>query len=193
MDWDAKVWNCPLSIMKNGRPRRVPLTPEAVAILERRSKVAKGGYALFPEGKAKLGDHVLRDTMRRVALQSSTPGKLASPTDIATASPIGHAHSPYQKTSANVRFPTSTKMKRVARTPAATCSNNVAPSWRSGRTTLWERRRRIMRNVKPGRQSAHLRWRKSGGTSRLANGRSRGCWPGGDLGSAGLATWDFRA
>lgn len=79
VDWDAKVWNCPPSIMKNGRPHRVPLTPEAVAILECRSKVAKGGYVFFLEGKVKLGDHVLRDTMRRVALQSSTPGKLASP------------------------------------------------------------------------------------------------------------------
>ena len=60
------VWTIPASRMKNGRPHRVPLTPEAVALLERLPRLDGSPYVFFAPRGGMLSDMSISAVMRRM-------------------------------------------------------------------------------------------------------------------------------
>ncbi|MCR9151910.1 MAG: integrase arm-type DNA-binding domain-containing protein [Rhodobacteraceae bacterium] len=60
------VWAIPASRMKNGRPHRVPLTPEAVALLESLPRLDGSPYVFFAPRGGMLSDMSISAVMRRM-------------------------------------------------------------------------------------------------------------------------------
>ena len=60
------VWTIPASRMKNGREHRVPLTPEAVAILESLPRLDGSPYVFFAPRGGMLSDMSISAVMRRM-------------------------------------------------------------------------------------------------------------------------------
>lgn len=60
------VWNIPADRMKNGRPHRVPLTAEAVALLEALPRLNGSPYVFFAAQGGMLSDMTLSAVMRRM-------------------------------------------------------------------------------------------------------------------------------
>lgn len=48
IDWDAKLWNIPAERMKKKRPHTVPLSPQALALLETIKPISDRGEFIFP-------------------------------------------------------------------------------------------------------------------------------------------------
>ncbi|AXB03939.1 integrase domain-containing protein [Aeromonas caviae] len=55
IDIDAKVWNIPEDRMKKERPHRVPLTPQAISLLERMKPISGHRPFVFPGYRDPLG------------------------------------------------------------------------------------------------------------------------------------------
>ncbi|MBL0560425.1 integrase domain-containing protein [Aeromonas hydrophila] len=55
IDFDAKVWNIPADRMKMERPHRVPLTPQALALLERMKPISGHRPFVFPGYRNPMG------------------------------------------------------------------------------------------------------------------------------------------
>ena len=55
IDFEAKVWNIPADRMKMARPLRVPLTPQALALLERMRPISGQRLFVFPGYRNPLG------------------------------------------------------------------------------------------------------------------------------------------
>ncbi|MFQ2069913.1 integrase domain-containing protein [Aeromonas veronii] len=55
IDLDAKVWNIPAERMKMDRPHRVPLTPQAISLLERMKPISGHRPFVFPGRRDPLG------------------------------------------------------------------------------------------------------------------------------------------
>jgi integrase len=55
IDFEAKVWNIPADRMKMARPLRVPLTPQALALLERMKPISGQRLFVFPGYRNPLG------------------------------------------------------------------------------------------------------------------------------------------
>ncbi|WP_420326562.1 tyrosine-type recombinase/integrase [Mameliella sp.] len=60
------VWTVPASRMKNGREHRVPLTPEAVAVLEALPRMDGSPYVFFAPRGGMLSDMSISAVMRRM-------------------------------------------------------------------------------------------------------------------------------
>jgi integrase len=60
------IWTIPASRMKNGREHRVPLTAEAVALLESLPRMAGSPYVFFAPRGGKLSDMSISAVMRRI-------------------------------------------------------------------------------------------------------------------------------
>jgi integrase len=60
------VWTIPASRMKNGRPHRVPLTPEAVAVLEALPRLDASPFVFFAPRGGMLSDMSISAVMRRM-------------------------------------------------------------------------------------------------------------------------------
>lgn len=55
IDFEAKVWNIPADRMKMDRPHRVPLTPQAIALLERMKPISGHRPFVFPGYRDPMG------------------------------------------------------------------------------------------------------------------------------------------
>lgn len=55
IDLDAKIWNIPAERMKMDRPHRVPLTPQAISLLERMKPISGHRPFVFPGRRDPLG------------------------------------------------------------------------------------------------------------------------------------------
>lgn len=90
-DANRWVWNVPASRMKNGRPHRVPLSTEAVALLEGLPRLEDSPYVFFAARGGMLSDMSISAVMRRMQdaeVQAGKPGFL-DPTSKRPAVPHG--------------------------------------------------------------------------------------------------------
>lgn len=69
------VWTIPASRMKNGRPHRVPLTSEAVALLEALPRLEGSPYVFFAPRGGMLSDMSISAVMRRMQAAQEKAGK----------------------------------------------------------------------------------------------------------------------
>jgi integrase len=85
------VWTIPASRMKNGRPHRVPLTPEAVSLLRALPRLDGSPYVFFAPRGGMLSDMSISAVMRRMQdakAKAGEPGYL-DPTSKRPAVPHG--------------------------------------------------------------------------------------------------------
>lgn len=69
------IWTIPASRMKAGREHRVPLTAEAVAILERLPRLEGCPYVFFASRGGQLSDMTISAVMRRMQEAEQTAGR----------------------------------------------------------------------------------------------------------------------
>lgn len=75
----AAIWTIPAARMKNGREHRVPLTAEAVALLERLPRMEGSPYVFFAPRGGQLSDMTISAVMRRMQeaeVKADRPGYL---------------------------------------------------------------------------------------------------------------------
>lgn len=68
------VWTIPASRMKNGRPHRVPLTPETVALLESLPRLDDSPFVFFAPRGGMLSDMSISAVMRRMQAAQEKAG-----------------------------------------------------------------------------------------------------------------------
>jgi integrase len=71
----AGVWTIPASRMKNGRPHRVPLTAEAIAMLESLPRLEGSPYVFFAPRGGMLSDMSISAVMRRMQAAKEKAGE----------------------------------------------------------------------------------------------------------------------
>lgn len=69
------VWTIPASRMKNGREHRVPLTPEAIAILENLPRIQGSPFVFFAPRGGMLSDMSISAVMRRMQSAKEVAGE----------------------------------------------------------------------------------------------------------------------
>lgn len=69
------VWTIPASRMKNGRPHRVPLTPEATALLEGLPRLEGSPFVFFAPRGGLLSDMSISAVMRRMQAAQEKAGE----------------------------------------------------------------------------------------------------------------------
>lgn len=74
IDFDRAVWTIPADRMKMKRPHRVPLSPQALAVLEQAKRIHRTEH-VFPNGKGvALSDMALTKTLRDMGMQCTAHG-----------------------------------------------------------------------------------------------------------------------
>jgi integrase len=71
IDLDAKTWTIPAERMKAGKEHRVPLSPQALALLQSLPKERGNGH-VFIGTRAKIGERTMQVTLARIR-QGVTP------------------------------------------------------------------------------------------------------------------------
>ncbi|MCA1775557.1 MAG: integrase arm-type DNA-binding domain-containing protein [Loktanella sp.] len=79
VDLDAGLWVIPAERMKMGRPHRVPLTGEAVALLRALPRMAGGQHVFWSARGGALSDMALSATMRRMQATEERAGRPGYP------------------------------------------------------------------------------------------------------------------
>lgn len=72
-DLDAKVWSIPAARMKAGRPHRIPLSPEALRVLEAARPASRAGF-VFPGTRGPISDMTMSRFMSRRGLEARPHG-----------------------------------------------------------------------------------------------------------------------
>ena len=131
IDMDAAVWTIPGERMKTGKPHRVPLSREAVAVLTEARALDNGFGHVFPATTVSRSSvrppfHSFKRALRRAPL--CTAG--------APPSAIGQPKTPAHRTRLwSWHWPMRSGHRWNAPMPARTCSTSAGRSWRNGRTT----------------------------------------------------------
>lgn len=74
VDLERAVWTIPAERMKTRKAHRVPLSPQALAVLEEAKAIRRGDY-IFPNGKGvALSDMALTKTLRDMGLDCTAHG-----------------------------------------------------------------------------------------------------------------------
>ena len=74
IDLDRAVWTIPADRMKMRRPHRVPLSPQALAVLEEARAIRRSDH-IFPNGKGEaLSDMALTKTLRDMDMKCTAHG-----------------------------------------------------------------------------------------------------------------------
>lgn len=74
IDFDRAVWTIPAERMKMRKPHRVPLSPQALAVLEQAKSIRRSDY-IFPNGKGvALSDMALTKTLRDMGMECTAHG-----------------------------------------------------------------------------------------------------------------------
>lgn len=76
VDFDRAVWTIPAERMKMRKPHRVPLSPQAIAVLEEAKAIRRGGTDhIFPSSKGgALSDMALTKTLRDMGMDCTAHG-----------------------------------------------------------------------------------------------------------------------
>ena len=76
VDFDRAVWTIPAERMKMRKPHRVPLSPQAIAVLEQAAAIRRAGSEhIFPNGKGVvLSDMALTKTLRDMGMDCTAHG-----------------------------------------------------------------------------------------------------------------------
>jgi integrase len=75
VDLDRAVWTIPAERMKTRKPHRVPLSPQALAVLEEAKAIGRGADHIFPNGKGvALSDMALTKTLRDMGMACTAHG-----------------------------------------------------------------------------------------------------------------------
>jgi integrase len=133
------VWNVPASRMKNGRPHRVPLTQEAVTLLESLPRLNSTNLVFFAPKGGILSDMALSAVMRRMhaaQVKAGNPGYL-DPTSKRPVVPHG-LRSTFRQWAAEQGFPRD--MAEIAL--AHFIGSDVERAYQ--RSDMLERRREMM-------------------------------------------------
>ncbi|WP_421202663.1 integrase domain-containing protein [Aeromonas sp. 602658] len=77
IDFEAKVWNIPEDRMKMDRPHRVPLTPQALSLLERMKPISGHRPYVFPSRRDPLG-HINDQTANAALKRLGYGGRLVA-------------------------------------------------------------------------------------------------------------------
>ncbi len=77
IDMDAKLWSIPADRMKMDRPHRVPLTPQALALLERMKPISGHRPFVFPGYRDPLG-HICKQTANAALKRLGYGGRLVA-------------------------------------------------------------------------------------------------------------------
>lgn len=137
IDLTERMWSLPATRMKNKRPHRVPLTNEAVALLEALPRFPDQDL-VFPSPRGKmLSDMTLSATMRRMN-EADPEGGFLDPVSKKPAVPHGLRSTFRDWVSEKTNFPGD--MAEVAL--AHKISNTVEAAYRRG--DMVEKRRRMM-------------------------------------------------
>jgi integrase len=75
IDWDNKIWNVPAERMKRRRPHSVPLSRQAIALLEELQEHSGGFERMFPGQRSHLrpmSENTLNATYRRLGFDKDT-------------------------------------------------------------------------------------------------------------------------
>ncbi len=79
VDWQTGVWTVPAARMKAKRQHRVPLSEQALAIVERRRELTPGGALVFSHrGTGPLSDMTLTKILRDLKISSDSAGRVAT-------------------------------------------------------------------------------------------------------------------
>ena len=74
IDFDRALWTIPAERMKMRKPHRVPLSPQALAVLEQAKAIRRSDH-VFPNGKGvALSDMALTKTLRDMGLKCTAHG-----------------------------------------------------------------------------------------------------------------------
>lgn len=74
IDFDRAIWTIPAERMKTRRAHRVPLSPQAVAVLEEAAALRRSDH-IFPNGKGvSLSDMALTKTLRDMGMKCTAHG-----------------------------------------------------------------------------------------------------------------------
>ena len=81
VDLETGVWEIPVENDKMRRGHPVPLSQQAVAVLKWQNCYTRGKGLVFPNARTgkPLSDAVFQQLVKRLAIPSTTPGKLARP------------------------------------------------------------------------------------------------------------------
>ena len=69
LDLSEKIWRVPAETMKMKRPHRVPLTPQAIAIIQKLQKITGAGEFVFPaitSVRRPMSENTLNAALRRL-------------------------------------------------------------------------------------------------------------------------------
>ena len=73
IDLDKKIWTVPAERMKAGREHRVPLSPRAVAILRKLTKLKPGDFVFPGQRRDKpLSNMAMEMVLRRMKIENAT-------------------------------------------------------------------------------------------------------------------------
>jgi integrase len=73
IDFDKKIWTVPAGRMKAGREHRVPLSPQAVAILRQLEKLKTGEFVFTGKARNKsLSNMAMEMVLRRMKIEGAT-------------------------------------------------------------------------------------------------------------------------
>lgn len=79
VDFATSKWIVPAARMKAKRQHRVPLSVQAMDVLQRRHQLSPGGELIFTHrGKAPLSDMTVTKLLRDRKVVSDTPGRIAT-------------------------------------------------------------------------------------------------------------------
>jgi integrase len=78
-DFGTRVWAIPAARMKANRPHRIPLSGQAIAVLERRAQTSLGGDLVFSVRTGKpISDMTLTKVLRDHKVPSDVDGRIAT-------------------------------------------------------------------------------------------------------------------
>lgn len=77
-DLCRKIWTIPASRMKTGQQHRVPLSEQAIQLLEKRAALRDGSLVFSNRSDTPLSDMTLTKQLRTCKFPSDTPGRIAT-------------------------------------------------------------------------------------------------------------------
>lgn len=77
-DLSRKIWTIPASRMKAGMLHRVPLSEQAIQLLEKRAALCDGSLVFSNRSDTPLSDMTLTKQLRTCKFPSDTPGRIAT-------------------------------------------------------------------------------------------------------------------
>ena len=78
LDLDTRTWTIPAERMKAGRPHRVPLSQQALGVLQEARSLDDGSRLIFPSVRGTLGDSTISKLLRDRGIEGTPRGMRSS-------------------------------------------------------------------------------------------------------------------